>query len=292
MLAVGAGVLALVCINAFVADVDAADFVLVGDSTIAPNNGNDGWGDALINFLSAEDTVTNRGANGRSSKSFINEGRWQSALSLAPDYILIQFGHNDQKVDQTSLRAHAVDNPLDMANSAPITEATTTTGSDLYRVNLRRMIDDARNVGAVPILVTSVARRGTPYDSVQAQINRNSGVLGGDSYGNGYSLLDYADAAKAVGLEKNVSVIDLNQLSLDLYAQMIANGEDISTLGPSGDNTHFSLTGMVPIAELVAGPLKAALVPEPSAGTLSLLSLMALGARRRTWGICHQGNLR
>lgn len=281
MFVVGAGVLAFVCCTAFLTEVEAAHFALAGDSTVAPNDGNDGWGDALVRFLSPEDTVSNRGANGRSTKTFINEGRWQAVLDLNPDYILIQFGHNDQKIDQSNLGTHAIDNPRTPPPPRIRAAASSAPASNLFRVNLRRMIDDARNIGAAPILVTPVARRGTPYTSVQAQIDRNNEVLWSDSLGNGYSLHDYAEAAEAVGLEKNVPVIDLNQLSLDLYAKMIANGQNIVNLGPDG--THFSLTGMVPIAELVAKVLqKVIAVPEPDTGALCLLLLVGLGARRRS----------
>ena len=70
----------------------AAEFALAGDSTVAPNDGNEGWGDALADLLPPGHTVVNRGANGRSTKSYINEGRWQAVLGLEPDYVLIQFG--------------------------------------------------------------------------------------------------------------------------------------------------------------------------------------------------------
>jgi hypothetical protein len=62
---------------------------------------------------------------------------------------------------------------------------------------------------------------------------------------------------------------------------MIGNGQDISTLGPAGDNTHFNATGAVAIAELVAKSIPAEFVPEPSAASLSMISLILLGTLRR-----------
>src|SRR5712664_307818 len=67
--------------------------VLVGDSTVTDTSG---WGLGFKRQLNENGQYTNTAANGRSSKSFINEGRWKKALELKGDYYLIQFGHNDE----------------------------------------------------------------------------------------------------------------------------------------------------------------------------------------------------
>src|ERR1051326_4403179 len=67
--------------------------VLVGDSTVTDTSG---WGPGFKSYLNHKAECTNTAANGRSSKSFINEGRWQKALAIKGDYYLIQFGHNDE----------------------------------------------------------------------------------------------------------------------------------------------------------------------------------------------------
>src|SRR5580658_9906208 len=67
--------------------------VLVGDSTV---NDGGGWGYGFKQYLTGNIECTNTAANGRSSKSFIDEGRWQKALDLKGDYYFIQFGHNDE----------------------------------------------------------------------------------------------------------------------------------------------------------------------------------------------------
>ncbi|MCA9258938.1 MAG: rhamnogalacturonan acetylesterase [Planctomycetales bacterium] len=264
-----AAMAAALLLNVVADRANAAVFALAGDSTMAPNDGNDGWGDALPRFLNPEDRVLNRGANGRSTKSYINEGRWDAVLALKPDFLLIQFGHNDQKVDRLPVGTHAIDEPRTAANNSEATSATAErssaadessprrAASDLFRENLRRMIADAKAIGATPILVTPVARRTKPYDSADAQVTWNATPQATDEVGNRYSLHDYAEATKAVARELKVPVIDLNQLSLDLYGKMIAQGENIASLGPPGDNTHFSQAGMAPIAELVAKPLRA-----------------------------------
>ncbi|WP_218931974.1 GDSL-type esterase/lipase family protein [Adhaeretor mobilis] len=237
-LLLGIGTFLCVLWISFPVRVDAAVIALAGDSTVASNNG---WGDALSNFIPTTYTVNNQGINGRSTKSFINEGRWQNTLDLNSDYVFIQFGHNDQKLNNSSLGTYPDDNPTHVT-PGPL---------DLYSGNLRSMVDDVVSSGATPILLTPVARRWTPYTSTQAQININNWLGATDGFGNQYSLLDYADAVKAVGIEKNVTVIDLNQLSLNLYIEMIGNGEDISTFGPPEDNTHFSAVGSLAIAGLV-----------------------------------------
>src|SRR6185437_12606422 len=120
--------------------------------------------------------VINLAASGRSTKTFIREGRWKKALDEKPDYVLIQFGHND---------SHDSRHP----------EATAASGD--YKVYLRRYIDDARAAGATPILVTPMVRR--TFDA-HGKIAEPTGA------GN---LLPYVNAMKEVGREKNAPVIDL-----------------------------------------------------------------------------------
>ena len=67
--------------------------VLAGDSTVTTNAG---WGTGFAHCLATNAECINLARGGRSSKSFIAEGRWKECLDLKPDYVLIQFGHNDQ----------------------------------------------------------------------------------------------------------------------------------------------------------------------------------------------------
>ena len=76
--------------------------VLVGDSTVTDGVG---WGFGFKQYLGAGAECVNTAANGRSSKSFLDEGRWRDALALKGDYYLIQFGHNDEPGKGPSLRA-------------------------------------------------------------------------------------------------------------------------------------------------------------------------------------------
>src|SRR5580658_4558882 len=71
----------------------AVRIVLAGDSTTAVGSG---WGPGFMKCLGDDVQCINMARGGRSSRSFIAEGRWKQCLDLKPDYVLIQFGHNDQ----------------------------------------------------------------------------------------------------------------------------------------------------------------------------------------------------
>src|SRR4051794_25891447 len=114
---------------------------MIGDSTMADRptperNPYRGWGQMLPQFLDDSVAVRNFAVNGRSTKSFIDEGRWTAVLAqLQPgDYVIIQFGHNDEKREDPA-------------------RYTDPNGS--YRDNLRRFVEETRAKGATPILCTS-----------------------------------------------------------------------------------------------------------------------------------------
>jgi lysophospholipase L1-like esterase len=123
------------------ADGKTLRIAMVGDSTMAsyPNPPKDrpdltGWGQVFGEFFTDRVEVLNHAASGRSTKSFVNEKRWAKVLDLKPDYVFIQFGHNDQK--DPSL--------------AP---------DEGFAEYLRRYVDEARKAGIRPVLVAPVARR-------------------------------------------------------------------------------------------------------------------------------------
>lgn len=197
--------------------------LLVGDSTVTPN---EGWGKGFALRLTDAARCVNHAAGGRSSKSFRDEGRWEKALASKPDYVLLQFGHNDQP------------------GKGPRRETDPDT---TFSENLRRYIDEARAAGAKPILVTSLARR---YYDAQKKI-RN------------HQLAPFVAATKKVAQEKNVPLIDLSAQSIALFERL---GEDeANKLGPTSDKgpdrTHLNAQGSDSIAELVCHELKR-VVPE------------------------------
>jgi lysophospholipase L1-like esterase len=160
---------------------------LIGDSTVAsyPNPPADrpdltGWGQVLGELFQDHVQVANHAASGRSSKSFLREGRWPKVLEGRPDYVFIQFGHNDQpgKGDR----------------------ATDAEGD--FQDNLKQYVREARQSGAKPILVTPVARR-------TFQEGKLVSTLG-----------PYAEAMKKVGRETQTPVIDLHAASFNLFADL------------------------------------------------------------------------
>src|SRR4051812_25155114 len=142
---------------------------LVGDSTV---NDEGGWGPGFRASFDQKVEVVNLAKNGRSSKSFRDEGLWKPALDAKPNYILIQFGHND-------VPGKGADRETDAATT--------------YRENLVRYIDEARSAGAEPVLVTSIVRRN----------------FGPDGRIRPDSLVPYVAAVKAVAAEKHVPLMDM-----------------------------------------------------------------------------------
>ena len=192
--------------------------VLVGDSTV---NDGGGWGYGFKQFPTGDAECINTAANGRSSKSFIAEGRWQKALELKGDYYLIQFGHNDEP-------GKGPDRETDPATT--------------YTQNLARYVDEARAIGAKPILVTSLTRR----------------IF--DKSGNGKlvpSLVPYVEAMKKLAAEKNVPLVDLHDRSVE-YCEKIGL-EETAKLNPVAngkpDTTHLNNAGKMAFARLVAEDL-------------------------------------
>ncbi|MCC7377993.1 MAG: rhamnogalacturonan acetylesterase, partial [Chitinophagaceae bacterium] len=154
---------------------------LVGDSTMAnkpvDDNPERGWGQLFPNYMNDEVEIQNHAVNGRSTKSFINEHRWDTVMSRlkAGDFVMIQFGHNDSKVN-------------DSLRSAP--------AHTLYKQNLVRFVNDVRSKGATPILITPVMRR--KFDSAGRFVDQHG---------------DYPAVVKEVAASMHVMLIDLHKSS-------------------------------------------------------------------------------
>jgi lysophospholipase L1-like esterase len=196
--------------------------VLVGDSTV---NLGGGWGAGFCATLTKNVTCVNKARNGRSSKSYLDEGAWKDALALRGDYYLIQFGHND----------------MPGKGSDRETDPDTT-----YAANLRRYVADARAQGAKPVLITSLSRR-----------NYKDGKLLMD-------LVPYASAAWRVAQEESVPLIDLYALSTKLLSTMtqVQADEFNATAHPdtkgapaTPDRTHLNENGSRVFGRMVADGL-------------------------------------
>ncbi|MEW4328621.1 rhamnogalacturonan acetylesterase [Rossellomorea marisflavi] len=204
---------------------------LAGDSTVAdyPETSapQAGWGQTFPAFLDPSISVRNHAANGRSSKSFIDEGRLDAIRDeiAEGDYLFIQFGHNDSKQDER------------------FTDPFTT-----YKEHLLRYIETAREKKAHPLLITPVARRKFGSDGT---------VL--DTHG------DYPEAMKELAREQSVPVIDLHKRSLKLLdtlgpirSKALYMWIDPHPNFPDGamDNTHFNEDGAHEIAAIVKKELE------------------------------------
>ena len=224
--------------------------ILVGDSTVTDKAG---WGAGFKQYLTDQAECINTSAGGRSSKSFLAEGRWQKALDLKGDYYLIQFGHNDEP------------------GKGPDRETDPNT---TYTQNMTRYVDEARAIGAKPILVTSLVRRAW------------------DKSGNGKinsSLVPYVEAVKKIAAEKNVPLVDLHALSQALCEKLgQAECDKLSPVNASNrvDNTHLNAKGSVVFAGLVVKALTQA-IPElapcfhdqPVAASAKVFNVRTYGAK-------------
>jgi lysophospholipase L1-like esterase len=210
---------------------------LTGDSTAAhklvTRRPETGWGEALQQYFDVDQVrVENHARNGRSTRTFIEEGRWQAVVErLRPgDYVFIQFGHNDASKEKTDRYTPPAD----------------------YRRNLARFVREARAKGANPVLLTPVRRR--KFDP--------AGVLV-DTHG------EYPELVRAVAAEQRVPLIDMHRSSAAALARhgvdgskrlflQLAAGENANYPQGIEDNTHFSPLGAEVMAALAAEGIREA----------------------------------
>lgn len=206
---------------------------MAGDSTMAPkaesSRPETGWGEAFGKLLDPVRFVTdNRAVNGRSTKSFIAEGRWQALLdaTMPGDWVFVQFGHNDEKETGPDQYAPLAD----------------------YRRNLQRFVTEVRAKHATPVLLTPVMRR---------RFDENGQFF--DTHG------EYPEVVRQVAAELGVDLIDLHALTGKLLrAQgpeasrslflMLKPGEHPNYPTGVEDNTHFSPAGARAVAGLAFAP--------------------------------------
>lgn len=204
---------------------------LIGNSTVADKpykNGNPekGWGQVFPLYFQEGVTIKNHAVNGRSTKSFIEEGRWKAVMDQLQegDYVFIEFGHNDAKKEDPSRYA------------APQTD---------YRKNLEKFIAEARSRGAIPVLATPIVRR--RFDEAGKFYDTHGG---------------YPEVVRQVAARHNVALLDLHRGTQELLETF---GEERSKLLflhiapyeyeslPEGkeDDTHLSAYGAFRVSDLV-----------------------------------------
>jgi lysophospholipase L1-like esterase len=206
-----------------IAPVDVPTIYLVGDSTVTDQDKEPAasWGQMLPRFLKAEIAVANHAKSGATLKSFLADLRLDKVLSRMKqgDWLLIQFGHNDQKKQW----------PQTYADSA-----TT------YRAYLRAYIAEARLRGATPILLTSPERRN--FDSA-GRIRPSHGA--------------YPDAVRVVALEEGVPLIDLQAATIKFYEALGPQRSPLAFNDNGRDQTHHNNYGAYEIARMVAAGMAA-----------------------------------
>lgn len=207
---------------------------LIGDSTMSVKETKTypetGWGMPFVYFFDSTVKVDNRAQNGRSTRTFMQENRWQPVVDALQegDYVFVQFGHNDEVSTKKSY-----------------------TTEEEFKKNLIKYITDTRSKKAIPVLLTPVARRLF------------------DSLGNVKGTHDvYAQIVRNVAKENNVPLIDLDKKGQELLQawgvekskllfNQLAPGEHPNYPKGKEDNTHFNELGARMIAQIVLKEVRA-----------------------------------
>lgn len=228
--------LIIICLISSICFAQKTTVYTIGDSTMAnkkdpDRNPEHGWAQVLQPFFKDNIVIENKAVNGRSTKSFINEKRWDSIYKKLKkgDYVFIEFGHNDEKIE----------------DSTRYTNPHTS-----YRYNLIKFIKESREKGAIPVLLTSIARR-----------NFNQKRVLVPTHG------EYPLETRLVAQQYNVPFIDLEyftelleqsygpEKSKQLHLHFKA-GENAYYDKDKADDTHLSLLGATKIAQIVVGQIK------------------------------------
>jgi len=205
---------------------------MMGDSTMAIKDTakfpETGWGMPFATLFHANISVKNEAQNGRSTRSFINEGRWEEIYRqlAAGDYLLIQFGHNDEKVNKPKVGTSLAE----------------------YKRNLSLFVTKALEKKAHPILLTPIARRAFENGKL---VETHQG---------------YPNAMRSVADSLQVPLIDLTQKTNDLLAKLgeekskklflhVKPGHQNYPKGVE-DNTHLNPQGALTIAKLAANGIR------------------------------------
>lgn len=239
---------------------DSVTVFMIGDSTMADKpldkeNQERGWGQMLPLYFEGPVKIDNHAVNGRSSKSFIDEGRWEKVRSqIRPgDYVIIQFGHNDEK--------------------AKSPDRYTIPGST-FDANLKKFVNETREKGGTPILMNSIVRRNFPANGIaaaQTDDRQKTWKKGLEGYpAEGDTLVDthgdYRTAPRNVAEEMGVTFVDMNALTHELVQGL---GKDSSKslymwmpvgvyeFAPNGriDNTHLNVLGGIIVSRLAVNAL-------------------------------------
>lgn len=228
----------IITLSSFTVPQESIAVYLIGDSTMSVKDPlaypETGWGMPFANFFDARVRIDNRAKNGRSTRTFISENLWEQVKSSleSGDYVLIQFGHNDEVKEKTDRY----------------------TTPEQYATNLRMFIKDTREKGATPILLTPVSRR----KFVDGQAVETHQI--------------YSDIVREIAKSEKVLLIDMDEKSKVLLQRFGEESSKLLFLQlepgehpnyPAGkiDNTHFNELGARKMAQIVFAELKIQKVP-------------------------------
>ncbi|WP_262249799.1 rhamnogalacturonan acetylesterase [Parapedobacter soli] len=209
---------------------------LIGDSTVANkpyrvSNPERGWGQVLQLYVDESIAVENHALNGRSTKSFRDEGHWEKVRArIKPgDYVIIEFGHNDQKV------------------KSPDRYADPEVG---FPSQLRQYVAETREKGGIPVLATPIVRR--KFDERGYLVETHG---------------QYPDAVRKVAQQENVPLLDMHartrelllewgpERSKALFLHFVPGQYEAKPEG-AADDTHLSGTGAFKLCDLAVAEMK------------------------------------
>ncbi|MDN3669488.1 rhamnogalacturonan acetylesterase [Echinicola jeungdonensis] len=214
--------LAIVLLGSFRHDEELSIW-LIGDSTMArkspTRDPESGWGVPLQDLFIDRAKVHNHAASGRSSKSFVDEKRWEAVRnSIHPgDYVVIQFGHNDEK-EKESLH---------------------TDPNSTYKDYLKKFVVETLKRKGIPIICSPIVRR--HFDESGKLLDTHE---------------EYVDAAEEVAKENNVIYIDMEAKTRELVEKLGPEGSKKLYNYKKKDNTHLNHYGSRKVAELFAEGLR------------------------------------
>lgn len=237
------GILTFVACLAFMRQQDKPVFYIIGDSTVRNGDGMGknqqwGWGSFIAEYFDTTKIgVSNQAIGGRSSRTFITEGRWDRILNTLKkgDYVIMQFGHNDGGPLDDTARARGTirgigDDSTEIYN--PIRKMKETVYS--YGWYMRKYVRDTKAKGAIPIVCSPIPRN----DWADGKVKRSK-----DSY---------AGWAKQIAEQEGAFFIDLNELIAAKYEALGA--EKVKAFFPA-DHTHTDKEGARLNAEIVVNEL-------------------------------------
>ena len=245
----------------------------LGDSTMAPYDESAtvtrGWGMYFGNFLTNGWTSINYAKGGRDSRGGYEE-LWQTAKKQVEpgDYVIITFGHNDEKnsgMDGYALKAYY--ESIGDAAAAAAVDLRGTVPSTTYKEWLGKIVDEAKALGAMPIICspvcrsyfngTTIRRNGRHDLGDNYKVLTDEGPKDGPKLAEDDHTMDYAYHSQQLANEKEVAFIDLTQATKELYESYGSQNKCEAQLFDGEGSTHFNTTGALLVARECARLMKA-----------------------------------